>query len=581
MKKFTILSLALMSFFGLAVAQNVDGNVPASVNRSQRAMEKEAAIKEKAKAMMEKMESEPATRAPQQTLTPIIYNPEGDYVYYLKLVSGYDNSVMPFTEDDFVTVVFGENNEVYFQDIISFYFYRSFVKGTLEDGKITMQLPQTVNYYADYGFFMNLTLFEKNPSPTSSEDLYVVSDINQVEFTYNQANGDMALNLPGNPGDYALGYTFAIGEGVYLEECNYTQTYEVYNGYDSNIRYMPQGVPTKTYQYREIAGETDYAYEIQVAETEEVINGKTYNYIYIKGLSENFPQGVVRVRISDDDPNIGLLSANYVLGSCYGLPAYTKVCDYASYELFMETGNPFYLVYPSGVYYQLQIDRENNEISQIYGYMDQYLYCIIAVDGVSQLLNFFEPFDAFTITVPNYEGTPMDPQGISVLDFGDSYQVGFIIPTVSTDNNSLNVNDLYYTIYVNDEPWEFEPEGEHYVGLTGPTYEIPFDVNNNYDIFAYDYTMRFVTIDVTGADKIGVQSVYKYGGVTTKSQIISTTEFVDYDDSGIESVGSDVVVSETYYDLNGRKVENPAKGVFILKKTMADGSVKSEKVLKR
>lgn len=60
-----------------------------------------------------------------------------------------------------------------------------------------------------------------------------------------------------------------------------------------------------------------------------------------------------------------------------------------------------------------------------------------------------------------------------------------------------------------------------------------------------------------------------------------TVNYVYADPAGIEGVAADGAVSTTYYSLTGRRVANPGTGMFLAKKVMADGSVKTVKVLKK
>lgn len=58
------------------------------------------------------------------------------------------------------------------------------------------------------------------------------------------------------------------------------------------------------------------------------------------------------------------------------------------------------------------------------------------------------------------------------------------------------------------------------------------------------------------------------------------TVIYQYDSAGIDDLKADnKAVSTTYYDLSGRLVDSPRKGLFVKKDKMANGSVKTTKVV--
>lgn len=57
-----------------------------------------------------------------------------------------------------------------------------------------------------------------------------------------------------------------------------------------------------------------------------------------------------------------------------------------------------------------------------------------------------------------------------------------------------------------------------------------------------------------------------------------TVNFV-YDPAGINNVNSGNVARTVYYDMAGRLVREPGKGLYVKKSTLADGTVKTQKVV--
>ena len=79
---------------------------------------------------------------------------------------------------------------------------------------------------------------------------------------------------------------------------------------------------------------------------------------------------------------------------------------------------------------------------------------------------------------------------------------------------------------------------------------------------------------MTGFDTIGVQSVYKYNGTETRSEIVT----IDRIPMAVDAVDADRNITNVkYYDLTGREVAEPASGIFLKRVTFDDGSVTTSK----
>ena len=79
-------------------------------------------------------------------------------------------------------------------------------------------------------------------------------------------------------------------------------------------------------------------------------------------------------------------------------------------------------------------------------------------------------------------------------------------------------------------------------------------------------------------EQIGVQSVYS-GGYVNNSSAIYWYDIKSGQQAGINDVEQDAV-STTYTDLQGRKATSSARGLVIKTQRMADGTLRSVKVLR-
>ena len=138
---------------------------------------------------------------------------------------------------------------------------------------------------------------------------------------------------------------------------------------------------------------------------------------------------------------------------------------------------------------------------------------------------------------------------------------------MSTEGDFLDTDNLSYVVYVDGEEWEFDAEEYE---LEENMVEIPWNFGVYY-IYNYGGALREVDFFVEGISTLGVQSIYRYDGEETRSDIVT----IDLDDpSAVAAVGADRKVKDVkYYDLSGRQVASPAAGIFVKRVTFEDGTV--------
>ncbi len=197
------------------------------------------------------------------------------------------------------------------------------------------------------------------------------------------------------------------------------------------------------------------------------------------------------------------------------------------------------------------------------------------------------------IIAPNTVAVPADPTFIKGETgeydqdpYDESYGYGLIRyyqPYYDVNGDLLDLAKLYLNVYIDDstEPYVFTPEV--YGSLDANVTNLPYEYDDN-DDFEYWITgngrhaLAFYTAD---AERIGIQSVYMGGGQEKRSAIV----YYDFTNktstsTGINSASATATGKVTYYDLSGRRVDNPTKGLYIKQVIGADGSKKTVKVLK-
>ena len=139
-------------------------------------------------------------------------------------------------------------------------------------------------------------------------------------------------------------------------------------------------------------------------------------------------------------------------------------------------------------------------------------------------------------------------------------------------------------IYIMDQLYQCSECGDYFsspVKFTGEC--TPKKPNGEYD-FEYWVTgdgrhaLAFYTADV---ERIGLQSVYMGGGVEKRSAIV----YYDFTNgtstsTGITSAKAATAGKVAYYDISGRRVNAPSKGLYIKQVIAADGSKKTVKIMK-
>ena len=152
---------------------------------------------------------------------------------------------------------------------------------------------------------------------------------------------------------------------------------------------------------------------------------------------------------------------------------------------------------------------------------------------------------------------------------------------------------INYIIYVDGEPYTFEEKigpnlnGEDvwkYIGFEEPTIYVPYNFDNYIDVTVSVQGSKAIGFYNNDIETFGVQSVYFYGDNPTFSDIVTydvatgETNVNEGTGSGVKSMENTEMISKEFYDLAGRKINNPDKGIFIMKTVYSDGSVKVKKI---
>ena len=384
-------------------------------------------------------------------------------------------------------MVFAEDGKtVYLQDPISQAVSGAWVRAELsDDGKtLTMPLNQHIIYYdeAEYG------LITAWVDITVDDDGYVVAtpnyDITEATFTIGD---DGTISLNGSSGDVETFECSGLGL-IYDDDftwAGYADWESVYTPFNETPVTLPDGADLEDFSMKyEDANGNEAGKMVKVAQVD--------NDIYVQGFSSYVPDGVMKGTISDDKV---LFPSNQYLGVGNGR--------------FMST---------------LMIDNDYMPLENLVFDYDAATRTMTATDNLTvDAGETMYEFYAHPVIAPyvDHAATPANP---SVLEFDDQGEVGgynfgtFNVPTLDTEGNFINPNDLYYRIYFDDdELFTFGPDEFPYI--TEFMSDVPYYYTENYDIILSEGD-HYIYFYETGFRRVGIQSVFRGGGEEHESEIV-------------------------------------------------------------
>ena len=179
---------------------------------------------------------------------------------------------------------------------------------------------------------------------------------------------------------------------------------------------------------------------------------------------------------------------------------------------------------------------------------------------------------------PVQAATPSDPTIVMLQPYDDELGTGMVsfdfFPT-DTENQPLPYTRLFYNLFLDDELLTVGPPD--YPNVQTPFTNIPANyADNEYFFNSQEVHNVYLT---RSYDKVGVQVLYRFGDQWYKSNLVSKTLDTPNSIQGVGSQASELV-DVYWYDLSGRRVAQPVSGLYLKVSRYADGSVKTEKVMR-
>jgi hypothetical protein len=474
------------------------------------------------------------------------------YSFYYSYFFGFG---VEQVEGNISEVVFAEDGSVYFKDPIAEYPTDSYIKGTLSDGIITVNLPQAIlsedgdTYYAD---------LQKITIDWDEGNVYYDQAESQVlRFSYE--NG-VIQQLDSE--DTYLSMSDAEGEWTGFGDTDIVMTPFV----DESIK----DVDLEGKEYAFLHGGSGHF--VTVAKDDKTI--------YIKGIFESAPDTWIKGTLSGNTATF----EPQTVGVISGYQAYFVPATYT--EEYWKEWNYYYTEYTPTDELVLTYDPEKDAYTAADSVaitafqtldFDEYSYYLVAYK-----------YDVIKSQGDLSNATPKNPVIEGFVDYseysdeGAEYVFDFDVFKISTDGDLLDSSKVFYNVFVDGEPYTFYSD---MYDVEEDITDIPFGYSTDYDFYNYDGTTS-VELYCDGFDTVGVQTIYRpEEGKEIKSDLIeiniNTGEEFTNGVTGVNNIAVDKAVkSEVYYDLTGRRVVNPENGLFIKKVTFNDNTVKVSKIAK-
>ncbi len=384
-------------------------------------------------------------------------------------------------------MVFAEDGKtVYLKDPVSQAVANTWVKAELsDDGKtLTMPLNQFIIFYDDYGYGLMTAWVDV----TVDEDGYIVAtpnpDIQEATFAIGD---DGTITLLDSSGDVDTFEGSGIGL-IYDDDltwAGYVDWESVYTPFDATPVELPEGIDMEDYSM-------SYVDSYGSASGKMVKVGFMDNSVYVQGFSSLVPDGVMK---GDMDKG----------GRMVFFPS----------EQYLGVGNSMFLN-------MMGLDAEYTVLDDLAFSFDEETRTLTANDILAVVagMNIQEEYDQPVIApYVDHAATPANPEVIDFVDQGElgGYNYGsFNVPTVDTEGNFINPNDLYYRIYFDDdELFTFGPD--EYPQVTEFMTDVPYNYTDGYDFGVGGATVYFYE---TGFQRVGIQSVFRGGGEEHVSDIV-------------------------------------------------------------
>ncbi|MDE5813715.1 MAG: hypothetical protein K2H72_05460, partial [Muribaculaceae bacterium] len=486
----------------------------------------------------------------------VIYEAEGQMQSMSATCSGfldYDGYTLEFEDEVFAShVVYGENDDVYIYNILPQIPVDAYVKGKKEGDKIVVDLPQTVIWNDNMKEGANLTLSDYFEFEEDGVEYYSYAPLEDKSLTFSISEDGTWKADDINP-KHIIAYSYCT-DGVWAGYGAWDLSLEPFNATEVVV---PDDIEVSENFWTYKCDYLGYGWNVNFAQGGEEV--------YFQGLSEVMPEAWVKATVEYDDTEAHVyIDQNQYVGVFDNAYIVTKCAKFLVDE---EWGYEYYELLPDDYRFELIWDYEEEKMV-----LKDPSVALLFNRSMHEVYYADELYEFELLRQEDFEGTPQNPYNLTYYDMMEDFGEAVLecyLPALSTDGGVLDVNDLYYVVYANDEPLTFDV-GDY--GLEESIEEIPWTFeNDDMTIMKPFGTCRHaVYVFVEGISTIGVQSVYRYDGKETRSEIVTLD--LEADPDAVGAIEADKKISDVkYYGIDGREVAELADGLFIKRVTFSDG----------
>lgn len=498
-----VLSLKHLPSVGQQSVNNVKQQLSKKSLQMQNSVEKQKGLRASVVAHNKQTGKKAAKKASvlRRTAADIIYEqPEGTKKTLSRSGSAYYYTWLGIGQTDYDaavgTVVFGADNKVYIKDIVSQASLGTWIEGTINGSTITIQLPQTVAYFPEDGYSLEVSKL------SSADDWYSKSANQTIKLNYNATTG--AITTPSGrltTGEDIIGLTYDDdGSWAGYGDWNIALTAAT----DPLVE-APVGLTTEQYSL------TAEGYDGSLVNV-----GFDGNDVYVQGIDSNLPDTWVK----------GTISGNKVT---FKNGQYVGADEVAGYHMYLlsttitQEWNDWYGEYED-VYALANTDIEFTYDAATKTLSESTPFLLNAGKAAVNYLSTFK--NAKITKFIEVAATPAAPTKVSLSEGGwDYYTSGygwgtleFALTSADVDGNYILPEKLSYQLYikVNGEVKPLTCSWLDYVNQKEPTMtEFPYGYGDGWDI-ASNYFYYYVI----GPEAYGIQTIYRGGGEEHRSEIV-------------------------------------------------------------
>ncbi|MBD5275734.1 MAG: hypothetical protein HDS37_06490 [Bacteroides sp.] len=470
--------------------------------------------------------------------------------------------------------VFTDGGDVYLKNPISMLDWDTYIKGKETEDGITFEFPQPLfrSAYEDETFdlyvdVLEYTEIEAPNFPGYYYPTFVPAETRTITFIKNE-DGSYAMDC-----EYMMGVTCDdLWQG-------YGEMYLSLLPFEEKQKEIPEGID---YDYSYVLVDEVNGWDHSILRLIGIgeLNGETY----ISGLFSGMPDAVVYGTF-DKETNQLTVPSDQFLGKFYnryifmmagtGYTYYDESWESDMYS-FDTTQEPLVFNYDPETNTYTPVITEGNDFAYIifnFGNTETYPCEYYAVDKI---------YSQGKIT----DYAPVTPEiefvnEISFFDPDYSYAVEFYIYGENNEGKMLREDHIFYNIYINGELYTFTSEEYPTLldqGVSELT-DIPVDFNAGDDFYAYG-SYHGVALKRKDVETIGIRAVYIDGEIRAESDIMTVNTLGE--PLSAASLNQPYAKGTETFDINGRKVsESNGTGILIRRTTLSDGSIRTEKVIKK